>query len=83
MGKQRTVHGSYSGDFEESKVGGRDFDDLAYYPGSTPGKFVGNAKGTNKIDLSKAIDSNFYDSIGTEGDMLKGGFSGPISRNRK
>jgi hypothetical protein len=81
MGKQRTVHGAYSGDFEDSKVGGRDFDDLAYYPGSTPGKFVSNAKGKNSIDLSRALDSQTYDDIGTVGNLLKGGgFSGPVSR---
>jgi hypothetical protein len=84
MGKQRTVHGAYSGDFEESKVGGRGFDDLAFNPGPTPNKYVSNAKGKNSIDLSRALDSQTYDDIGTEGDGLKGGgFSGPVSRNRK
>ncbi len=81
MGKQRTVHGSYSGDFEESKVTG--LDDNAYNPGREPNVYVSNAKGLNKIDLSKALDGQTFDDIGTEGDGLKGGgFSGPVSRFR-
>ena len=32
------------------------------------------------INLASKIDANFYDSIGTEGDGWKGGFSGPVSR---
>jgi hypothetical protein len=73
--------GSYSKDDKECNTGvGLDRD--SYNPGPTPNKYVSNAKGTNKIDLSKVLDSNFYDSIGTEGDGWKGGFSGPVSRSK-
>ena len=76
-----TYRGPFSKDDAECASGvGLDRD--AYNPGPKPNVYVANAKGTNKIDLSKAIDSNFYDSIGAEGDGLKGGFSGPISRFR-
>ena len=75
-----TKCGAYSHDFE-SKVTG--LDDNAYNPGPKPNVYVSNAKGNSKINLAGKIDANFYDSIGTEGDGLKGGFSGPVSRNRK
>jgi hypothetical protein len=75
-----TKHGAYSGDFDDGRV--TNLDDNAYYPGRTPNKYVSNAKGTNKIDLSKQLDGNFYDSIGTEGEGLNGGFSNWVSRSR-
>jgi len=75
MGKQRTYHGAYSHDFEDGKVTG--LDDNAYYPSRTPGKFT-----AKQTPIKVAVDENFYDSIGTEGDGLKGGFSGPVSKNR-
>ena len=70
-----TYKGAYSPDFTESKVTGRD--DNAYYPSRTPGKFT-----AKQTPIKVAVDENFYDSIGTEGDMLKGGFSGPVSRSK-
>jgi hypothetical protein len=77
------VHkGPFSSDDSECNTG-VGLDDNAYNPGRKPNVYVSNAKGLNKIDLSKAIDANFYDSIGTEDDGLRGGFSGPVSRNRK
>jgi hypothetical protein len=75
-----TKHGAFSGDFEDGKV--TNLDDNAYNPGPRPNKYVSNAKGTNKIDLSKVLDSNMYDSIGTEGDGWSGGYSGVLSRNK-
>jgi len=71
-----TYRGAFSKDFSESKVTGLDRD--AYYPSRTPGKYVGKS---NPIQVD--VDSTRFDDIGTEGDMLKGGFSGPVSRNRK
>jgi hypothetical protein len=82
LGKQRTVCGAYSPDDKECSTGvGLDRD--SYNPGRKPNVCVSNAKGLNKIDLSKQLDGNFYDSIGEEGDGLKGGYSGPVSRSRQ
>jgi hypothetical protein len=50
----------------------------SYYPSRTPNKYT-----MKQTPINVAVDKNFYDSIGTEGDMLKGGFSGPVSRNHK
>jgi hypothetical protein len=75
-----TKHGAYSADFEESKVTG--LDDNAYNPGPRPNKYVSNAKGTNKIDLSKRIDNT---DDGYQRDTKKltdAGFSGPVGRNK-
>jgi hypothetical protein len=73
-----TYRGPFSKDDDECNTGvGLDRD--SYNPGPKPNVYVANKRGKNSIDLS-AIDSNFYDSIGTEGDLLKGGFSGPVSR---
>jgi hypothetical protein len=77
-----THKGEFSSDDPECNTG-VGLDDNAYNPGPKPNVYVSNARGLNKIDLSKKLDGNFYDSIGTEGDGLKGGFSGPVSRNRK
>ncbi|PWT79343.1 MAG: hypothetical protein C5B58_13680 [Acidobacteria bacterium] len=68
--------GSYSHDFDESKVTG--LDDNAYYSSRTPGKFT-----AKQTPTSVKVDENMYDSIGTEGEGLKGGFSSWVSRNRK
>jgi hypothetical protein len=77
-----THKGAFSSDDPECNAGvGLDRD--SYNPGPKPNVYVSNAKGTNKINLADKIDGNFYDSIGTEGDGLRGGFSGPVSRNRK
>jgi hypothetical protein len=71
--------GSFSKDDPECNTGvGLDRD--SYYPGRTPNKYTSSQ---TPINLANKIDANFYDSIGTEGDGLKGGFSGPVSRNRK
>jgi hypothetical protein len=76
-----TYKGPYSGDDKECNTGvGLDRD--SYNPGPKPNKYVSNAKGANKIDLSKVLDSNMYDSIGTEGDGWSGGYSGVLSRNK-
>jgi hypothetical protein len=66
-----THRGPYSGDDAECNTG-VGLDDNAYNPGRKPNVYVANAKGLNKIDLSKQLDANFYDSIGTEGDGWKG-----------
>jgi hypothetical protein len=81
--KMSTYKGPFSKDDAECNTGvGLDRD--SYNPGKTPNKYVSNTKGKNSIDLSRALDSQTYDDIGTEGDGLKGGgFSGPVSRNRK
>jgi hypothetical protein len=74
-----TYKGAFSSDDRECSTGvGLDRD--SYYPSRTPNKYT--AKQT-PINLAGKIDANFYDSIGTEGDGLSGGFSGPVSRNRK
>jgi hypothetical protein len=73
--------GPYSADDKECNTG-VGLDDLAFNPGPTPNRYVANKRGLNKIDLSSKIDGNFYGSIGMEGDGLKGGFSGPVSRSR-
>jgi hypothetical protein len=73
-----TYKGAFSHDFDDSRVTG--LDGNAYYPSRAPGKFTSSQK---PINLAGKIDGNFYDSIGTAGDGLKGGFSGPVSRNRK
>jgi hypothetical protein len=77
-----TYRGHYSGDDKECNSG-VGLDDNAYNPDPKPNVYVSNAKGLNKIDLSKALDSDTYSSIGKEGNLLRGGFSGPGSRNRK
>ena len=75
--------GPFSKDDAECNTG-VGLDDNAYNPGPKPNVYVSNAKGKNSIDLSRALDSQTYDDIGTEGNLLKGGgFSGPVSRNRK
>jgi len=74
--------GAYSSNDRECNTG-VNLDDNAYNPGPEPNVYVSNAKGLNKINLASKIDANFYESIGTEGDGLKGGFSGRVSRNRK
>ena len=73
-----TYKGPFSGDDRECNTGvGLDRD--SYYPGRTPNKYT-----AKQTPINVAVDANFYDSIGTEGNMLKGGgFSGPVSRNRK
>lgn len=71
-----TKCGAFSHDFDESKVTG--LDDNAYYPSRTPGKFT-----AKQTPINVAVDQDTYDQIGKEGDMLRGGFSGPVSRNRK
>jgi hypothetical protein len=76
-----TYKGSFSKDDPETDTG-VGLDDLAFNPGPKASVYVANKRGLNKIDLSSKIDGNGYDSIGTEGDMLKGGFSGPVSRFR-
>lgn len=79
LGKQRTVRGAYSPDFKESKVTGLDRD--GYNPSNNPrmaGGLRNNLRPAGRID----VDANRYDSIGTEGEGLKGGFSGPVSRSR-
>jgi hypothetical protein len=76
-----TYRGPFSKDDDEVNTGvGLDRD--SYNPGPKPNVYVANKRGLNKIDLSSKIDGNFYDSIGEEGDMLKGGFSGPVSRSK-
>jgi hypothetical protein len=73
--------GPYSADDRECSSG-VGLDDLAFNPGRKPNVYVANKRGLNKIDLSKQLDSDGYDQIGREGDMLKGGYSGPVSRNK-
>jgi hypothetical protein len=73
--------GSYSRDDKECNTG-VGLDDNSYNPSRKPNVYVSNAKGTNKIDLSKQLDGNFYDSIGEQGEGLKGGFSNWVSRNK-
>jgi hypothetical protein len=75
--------GSYSKDDPECASGvGLDRD--SYNPGPKPNVYVSNAKGTNKIDLSKTLDRPRYDDIGEAGDgFSKPGLSGVLSRNRK
>ena len=76
-----TYKGPFSGDDSECNTGvGLDRD--AYNPGPKPNVYVSNARGLNKINLAGKIDANFYDSIGTEGEGLSGGFSGVMSRNK-
>jgi hypothetical protein len=73
--------GPYSANDRECNTG-VGLDDLAFNPGRKPNVYVSNAKGTNRIDLSKQLDGNFYDSIGEEGKGLKGGYSNWVSRNK-
>jgi hypothetical protein len=72
-----TYRGAFSPDDKECNTGvGVDRD--SYYPSRMPGNYT-----ANQTPIKVAVDTNFSDSIGTEGYMLKGGFSGPVSRNRK
>ena len=71
-----TKCGAFSHNFEESKVTGLGRD--SYYPSRTPNKYTSSQK-----PIRVLVDENHYDSIGTEGNMLQGGFSGPVSRNSK
>lgn len=72
-----THKGPFSSDDRECDTGvGLDRD--AYYPSRTPNRYT-----SKTTPIKVAVDENFYDSIGTAGNMLKGGFSGPVSRNRK
>jgi len=74
-----TYKGPFSGDDSECNTGvGLDRD--SYYPSRKPNVYV---RDDGKSPIPVKVDTNFYDSIGTEGDGLKGGFSGPVSRNRK
>jgi hypothetical protein len=71
-----TYRGPFSKDDSECNTGvGLDRD--SYYPGRSPNKYTARQ---TPINLASKIDANFYDSIGTEGDGWKGGFSGPVSR---
>jgi hypothetical protein len=72
-----TYKGPFSSDDPECNTAvGLDRD--SYYASRTPNKYT-----AKQTPINVAVDTNFYDSIGTEGYMLKGGFSGPVSRNRK
>src|SRR5262249_23304354 len=75
MGKQRTVHGAYSGDFEESKVTGLSRD--AYYPSRKPGVYVANDGLKGRIFLD--TDNDFSRSQWPAGARGRGGFSSPVS----
>ena len=79
LGKQRTYRGAYSDDdaFIKRQVTnvGRD----NYYPSRRPNVYVTD---DGKSPIPVNVDANRYDSIGTEGDGLSGGFSGPVSRSR-
>jgi hypothetical protein len=69
--------GKFSSDDPECNTGvGLDRD--SYYPSRTPNKYT-----AKQTPINVAVDKNFYDSIGTAGDGLRGGFSGPVARNRK
>jgi hypothetical protein len=71
--------GPHSGDDKECNTGvGLDRD--AYYPSRAPNKYTTSQR---PINLATKIDGNFYESIGEEGERLKGGFSGALSRNRQ
>jgi hypothetical protein len=71
-----TYKGPFSSNDKECNTGvGLDPD--SYYPGRTPNKYT-----AKQTPINVAVDTNFYDSIGTQGDMLKGGFSGPVSRSK-
>jgi hypothetical protein len=73
--------GPYSSDDKECNTGvGLDRD--SYNPGRKPNVYVSNPKGKNSIDLSKQVDGNMYDSIGTEGEGLSGGYSNWVSKSR-
>ena len=71
-----TYRGAFSSDDKECNTGvGLDRD--SYYPGRTANKYT-----AKQTPINVAVDTNFYDSIGTEGDGLRGGFSGPVSRSK-
>jgi len=80
FGKQRTYKGAFSDDddFIKRQVTnvGRD----NYYPGRKPNVYVTD---DGKSPIRVNVDNTTYDDIGTEGDGLRGGFSGPVSKGTK
>jgi hypothetical protein len=76
MGKQRTVHGAYSGDFDESSL---KVDPNAYYPSKKPNKYVADDGLKGRIFLDIA---NLHVGYPDQGYGAAMGFSGPVSRNK-